>query len=85
MNGKIHEKIRNAVYPDTNIQIINDSVLEIEDCRKIIEYNDIHICVRTNMFEIHIWGEGLSADDYGGGGITVKGKIKSVEFERLRI
>jgi hypothetical protein len=51
----------------------------------IIEYNDIHICVGTHIFEIHIWGENLSADDYGGGGITVKGIIKSVELEYLRL
>lgn len=85
MNGKIPDKAKEIIYPDTNIQITNNKILEMENCRKIIEYNDIHICVRTYLFEIHIWGENLSADDYGGGGITVKGQIKSVEFERLRI
>lgn len=80
----MNKKIKEIVYPDTNIRIENDKILEIENCKKIIEYNDIHICVRTHILEIHVWGENLSADDYGGNGITVKGTVKSVELIRLR-
>lgn len=79
------DSFKEFIYPDMNIQITNNKILEIENCTRIIEYNDIHICVRTHMFEVHIWGENLSADDYGGGGITVKGIIKSVELEYLRL
>ena len=81
----MNEKAKEFIYPDTTVQITGTRLLEIEHCRRIIEYNDIHICVRTYVSELHIGGENLSADDYGNGGITVKGQIKSVEFERLRI
>ncbi len=79
------ENFKEFIYPDTNIQLTNNKLLEIENCKRIIEYNDIHICVRTHVFEINIWGENLSADDYGGGGITVKGTIKSFEIDYLRL
>ena len=85
MGGKIHERAREMIYPETNIQITNNKIVEIENCKKIIEYNDIHICLRTYLYELHIWGENLSADDYGGGGIRVSGTIKSIEFEALRL
>jgi hypothetical protein len=80
----MNKKIKEIIYPDTNVRIENDKIIEIENCKKIIEYNDIHMCVRTYTLEIHVWGENLSADDYGGNEITVKGRVKSVEFEPLR-
>lgn len=77
--------IKEMIYPETNIHIVNNKTVEIENCRKIIEYNDIHICLRTYLHELHIWGENLSADDYGGNVIRVKGNVKSLELDVLKV
>ena len=65
----------------SQVMICGDSYLEIENCRRILEYNDVYLKVKTyNGLMIEIWGSGLMLSDYNTLGIAVRGKISSVEF-----
>ena len=79
--GKLNQSLRKAMYLETNITIIDDRRVEIENCKKIIEYNDVCVRIKTAEKNVAIWGTALSMSDYKTGGLIIEGKISSVEFE----
>lgn len=65
----------------SQILICGNSYLEVENCKRIMEYNDIYLKVKTvSGLIIEIWGTGLKLSDYNTDGIAVRGKISSVEL-----
>ena len=75
------DELRKKLYLDTTIIITDNKCIEIENCRKIIEYNDIYICLSTSSVTVRIWGNDLKISDYKTGGLVVEGTINSIEFE----
>lgn len=55
--------------------------MEIENCKKILEYNDLFIKIKTSTLTICIYGNNLSISDYNTDGIIVDGVFSSIEFE----
>lgn len=74
------EKIKRFVNMDTQIQITGNHEVLVECCRKILEYNDVLVKVRTWDMTVQIWGSGLSVNDFSSKGIFVCGRIQSVEL-----
>jgi sporulation protein YqfC len=72
------------LYLNTHILIADNSRLEIENVRKILEYSENYIRVMTSTLILSVWGNSLSADDYNMSGIVICGEISSIEFERVR-
>ena len=65
----------------SQIMICGNTYLEIENCKRIMEYNDIYLKVKTmSGLVAEIWGSELSISDYNTSGISVRGKITSVEL-----
>ena len=65
----------------SQIVICGNTYLEVENCSRIMEYNDIYLKVKTfSGMVIEIWGTGLMLSDYNTEGIAVRGKITSVEL-----
>lgn len=65
----------------SQIVITGNSYLEIEGCRRIMEYNDIYLKIKTDEgLTAEIWGSGLAVSDYNTAGIAVRGVIKSIEL-----
>lgn len=65
----------------SQIVICGNTYLEVENCRRIMEYNDIYLKVKTaSGLIIEIWGANLRLSDYNTQGIAVRGKISSVEL-----
>ena len=89
MNSKLKAKYNTAVskfvkerlYMNTYMTLTDNTHMEIENCRKILEYNDVYIKVKTATVIISIWGQNLKISDYNTDGIIVDGKFSSVEFE----
>ena len=68
-------------YSGSQIMICGNTYLEIENCKRIIEYNDIYLKVRTaSGLIVEIWGTNLAISDYNTSGIAVRGIISSVEL-----
>jgi len=80
INKKISEKIRKNLYINTNMMISDNNLIEIESCRKVLEYNDLYIKLKTPTTVIQIWGKRLCIDDFKSSGLTIRGEIDSIEF-----
>ncbi|MGN0641740.1 MAG: YabP/YqfC family sporulation protein [Huintestinicola sp.] len=66
---------------DSQITICGKEYVEIENCKRIMEYNDIYLKVKTaGGLIIEVWGSGLRLSDYNTNGIAVRGIISSVEL-----
>lgn len=89
MRLKLKEEYNNAVarlckkqlYLNTYMNVTDNTRLEIENCKRIIEYNDIYIRLKTATVTLRIWGENLKISDYNTDGIVVEGKFSTFEFE----
>lgn len=89
MNGTLKEKynsiiskyVKKKLYLNTYMNLTDNTHLEIENCQKILEYNDIYVKIRTSTLIISIWGQNIRISDYNTDGIIVDGKFSSVEFE----
>lgn len=83
MTGRagLNESMKKAMYLETNITIIDDRRVEIENCKKITEYNDVCVRIKTSGRNVSVWGTALSMSDFKTGGLVIEGKISSVEFE----
>lgn len=86
MDKNIIETGRNFLYLNTLIHISDNSEVIIENCKKILEYNDIFLKVRTANLDVQIWGEDLRIHDYKINAVIVNGKISSIElFPKLQV
>lgn len=83
--GKILDTARKKLYLNTNIQVTDNSCVEIENCKKVLEYNDIYIKLQTSTLIVEIWGEKLNISDYNTDGILIRGVIKSIEFAKRQV
>ena len=89
MNGTLKEKynsvvskyVKKKLYLNTYMNLTDNTHLEIENCQKILEYNDIYVKIKTSTLIISIWGQNIRISDYNTDGIVVDGKFSSVEFE----
>ncbi len=83
--GKFVSKlVKNKVYLNTYMALTDNTHMEIENCKKILEYNDVYIKLRTATLTVCIWGQDLRISDYNTDGIVIDGKFSSVEFEQER-
>ena len=82
-NDIVSKYVRKKLYLNTYMNIADNTHLEIENCKRILEYNDILVKLRTSTLTVSIWGQDLKISDYNTDGIVVDGKSSSVEFENI--
>lgn len=80
--GALFNAARKKLYLNTNLHIMDNDYIQIENCKKVLEYNDIYLRIRTSNMILQIWGQDLNINDYNSDGIIVRGKITSIEFEK---
>lgn len=78
------KKLQRLINTDTQIQITGNHEVLVECCRKILEYNDIMVSVKTWDMTIQIWGSGLTVNDFNSRGIYICGTIQSIELTENR-
>lgn len=83
-SDEIKQYAKNKLYLNTTLLMTDNSSIEIDNVKKILEYNDIFLKIKTTNLIIQIWGSKISVNDYGSGGLVVNGKIESVEFLKSR-
>lgn len=81
LRGAMSKLYKKKLYLNTNINITDNTRVEIENCRRIIEYNDIYVMLSTSTVTVKIWGSGLKISDYNMDGVIIDGRISSLEFE----
>ncbi len=73
--------MKERTYSNTHINITDNAHMEIENCRKILEYNDLYIKIKTSTLTICIYGNNMNISDYNTDGIVVDGNFSTIEFE----
>jgi sporulation protein YqfC len=76
--------VQSWVYLDTYLHLHGNEQLRVENCRRILEYNDVLVRVQTRDMTVEIWGSGLRVYDYNDSSIVVRGKISSVHLTQER-
>ena len=77
----IAERAKDLLYLTPAMWFESNRSLTIDNCSRVEEYNDIFMQLAAGGLTIKIWGSGLRASDLSGGGLVVRGRISSVEFE----
>ncbi|MDR0986852.1 MAG: YabP/YqfC family sporulation protein [Ruminococcus sp.] len=80
--GPLKKFVTRKLYLYTHMSLTDNTHLEIENVKNIIEYNDIYIKLKTSNMTVAIWGKNLSVNDYGADGIVINGEFSSIEFEK---
>lgn len=84
MFDKIADSARDALFLNAGIYIESNKVITIENCERIVEYNDIFIQLLSGGLIIRVWGHDLRACGYRTDGLVVRGSITQIEFEERR-
>lgn len=82
IKDNLKERTYDAFYYNSDIEIIGNKRAIIENCKHIIECNDIMVKIHTVFFVITVWGSNLSISDYNKENVIINGKIFSVEIEQ---
>lgn len=69
---------RRILCMQTYLQMRGNRELYLENCRRIMEYNDIRIVVQTEELILEIWGKGLQADSRSPESLVIHGEIQSM-------
>lgn len=77
---KVAGFIKKKLYLNSHINITDNTRLEIENCKKIMECNDVYIKLKTSSLMLTVYGKDLRISDYNRDGLIIKGVISSIEF-----
>ncbi len=87
LSKKLYEgkkRIYKQFYYNSHIQIVGNDRIIIENCKKILECDEIMVKLQNSLFYITIWGENLCVSNYNKENIVINGEISSVEFEKRK-
>ena len=73
---------RRLTYGESTVVVTGGTHVFLENCRRILEYNDIRIAVQMADAQLYIWGRDLCADSCSSDTMTVYGEIQSIEWIR---
>ena len=59
MGKRLIDAGRRALQLETYLQLTGNREIYLENCRRILEYNDIRIVVQTAELVLEIWGSDL--------------------------
>ena len=76
--------IRKGLYLNSSINIIDNTQITIENCKNILECNDIIVRVLSAEFIIDVWGSDLTVTSFANRSVMVDGEISSVSLNRRR-
>lgn len=78
------KKIESNMGAMSQIQLTDNTELEIEGGKKILEYDENLILIRLEKNILKIIGTDLKTDCFSSGFVTVFGNINSIEFVEVQ-
>ncbi len=78
MKNRAADMGRRLLCMETYLQIRGNQELYLENCRRILDYNEIRIVVQTQELILEIWGSALQADSRSPECLLIRGVIESV-------
>lgn len=80
-NSIVSKFVKEKLYCNTYTCLTDNTHMEIENCKRILEYTDVYIRIKTSTLIVCIYGTNLNISDYNTDGIIVDGKFSNIEFE----
>lgn len=84
MRKTLKHTVQGWVYLDTYLHLHGNRKLRIENCRKILEYNEVLVRLQTLDMTIEIWGTDMRVFDYNDSSVIVTGRISSIQLTEKR-
>ncbi len=81
--NKLLEVPRETLGAESKFTILNFDEMLIENYKGILEYEEFYIKISTNIGIVNINGFNLSLEQATEDDILVKGKIESIDIERI--
>lgn len=73
---------RKLTYRESTVVVTAGKQVYLENCRRILEYNDIRIALQMSDAQLYIWGRNLCADSCSPDALIIYGEIQSIEWIR---
>jgi sporulation protein YqfC len=80
-DGILKNFVTKGLYLNTHMNLTDNTHLEIENVKKILEISSVYIKLLTAGLTVSVWGQNLSVSDVNADGLILNGKISSIEFE----
>lgn len=84
MRKRLQRTMMSWMYLDTYVHLHGNRELRVENVRRILEYDDVCVRLRTRDMAVTIWGTGLRVFDYSDGSMLVTGRITGIELNETR-
>ena len=72
------------MYLDSYLHLHGNRQLRLENCRRVLECNDLRVRLETRDLTVEIWGTGLRVFDYKSSSMLVTGRITGIELSETR-
>ncbi|MCL2037143.1 MAG: YabP/YqfC family sporulation protein [Oscillospiraceae bacterium] len=76
-----YEKAKHGLMKHSSLQITDNREVIADGCRKIISCDDNIVIIDGAQARVTITGDSLKLRNWGTDGVTISGKVKSVEFD----
>ena len=74
----------NWMYLGSFVHLNGNREVRVENCRRVLEYDEVRVRIATRELIVNIWGTGLRVFDYNDNNVLVRGKIASVQLSDRR-
>ena len=72
------------MYLDSYLHLHGNRQLRLENCRRVLECNELRVRLETRDLTVEIWGTALRVFDYSDNSVLVRGKISTVQLSERR-
>lgn len=76
--------LRSWVYLETYLHLQGNHELRVENCMKILEYNEALVRLQTRDMIVEIWGTNLRVFDFNDSSVIVRGTVQSIQLHEKR-
>ncbi|MBQ4466019.1 MAG: YabP/YqfC family sporulation protein [Oscillospiraceae bacterium] len=74
----------NWMYLGGFVHLNGNREVRVENCRRVLECDEVRVRIATRELIVDIWGTGLRVFDYNDNNVLVRGKIASVQLSDRR-
>ncbi len=76
--------LRSWVYLETYLHMQGNHELRVENCMKILEYNEALVRLQTRDMIVEIWGTNLRVYDFNDSAVIVRGTVQNIQLHEKR-
>lgn len=84
MYKRIQRTFRSWMYLDTYLHLHGNRELRVENVRRILEYDEVCVRLRTRDMTVTVWGTQLRVFDYSDSSMLVTGRITGIELSEVK-